>query len=166
MNVDVSSKQILRKTLLAQRRKINADQARHAGNAVAAQLEGLLDWGGIRSVHIYHSLPGLGEVSTEPVVDWLMKTHPHIEITVGDVTPRAAFPQQQFDVIFVPVVGFDRGGFRLGLGGGWYDRWLATQPGATTIGLAYAWSEVDTLPCEPHDIALDFIVTDAKNILY
>lgn len=67
---------------------------------------------------------------------------------------------KQYDLIIVPIVGFDKDNYRLGLGGGWYDRFLADQPRAQTIGLAYTLCEVDILPHESHDISLDKIITE------
>ncbi|QDQ85674.1 5-formyltetrahydrofolate cyclo-ligase [Paraburkholderia megapolitana] len=68
------------------------------------------------------------------------------------------------DLLFVPCVGFDAHGYRLGYGGGYYDRTLAAWPGArkpVTIGIAYEACRIDTLQREAHDIPLDAIVTDA-----
>ena len=64
----------------------------------------------------------------------------------------------------VPGLAFTRGGKRLGYGGGWYDRFLASAPkGAVKIGVAYSFQIVDDLPAEPHDIQLtDNVKGDAK----
>ena len=67
------------------------------------------------------------------------------------------------DVVLVPCVGFTREGFRLGYGGGYFDRWLALHPGVTTIGLA--WSGAEThFPVEAHDRALTLILTERELI--
>ncbi|MCK0128554.1 5-formyltetrahydrofolate cyclo-ligase [Erythrobacter sp. F6033] len=66
------------------------------------------------------------------------------------------------DVLFVPLVGFTADGDRLGQGGGHYDRWLSEHPGRMTVGLAWDAQLCDTLPTEPHDIALDAIVTPTR----
>jgi len=67
------------------------------------------------------------------------------------------------DVVLVPCVGFTREGFRLGYGGGYFDRWLAQHPGVTTIGLA--WSGAEThFPVEAHDRALTVILTERELI--
>ena len=153
-----AEKEALRKKLLTRRRQVTSAQARAAGENIAVQLVGLRDWTKVKSVHVYESLLSLGEVDTKPIIEWLMHTQPHIAITIGISAPSSPLPEGKFDVIFVPVLGFDRDGFRLGMGGGWYDRWLVTQPQAYTIGLAYAWAEVKNMPHDPHDIALDVVI--------
>ncbi len=66
------------------------------------------------------------------------------------------------DVLFVPLVGFTADLDRLGQGGGHYDRWLAQHPGRIAIGLAWDAQLAETLPVEPHDIALDAVVTPTR----
>ncbi len=66
------------------------------------------------------------------------------------------------DVLFVPLVGFTADGDRLGQGGGHYDRWLAEHPGRMAIGLAWDVQLCDSLPTEPHDIALDAVITPSR----
>ncbi|PXW22326.1 5-formyltetrahydrofolate cyclo-ligase [Paraburkholderia caballeronis] len=71
------------------------------------------------------------------------------------------------DLLLVPCVGFDADGYRLGYGGGYYDRTLAAWSGATppvTIGIAYDACRIATglLEREAHDLPLDAIVTDAS----
>ncbi|MEM7546832.1 MAG: 5-formyltetrahydrofolate cyclo-ligase [Pseudomonadota bacterium] len=71
------------------------------------------------------------------------------------------------EVLIVPLVGWDRQGWRLGYGGGFYDRTLeglrGTRP-TVAIGFAYAAQEVRTVPTEPTDQRLDAIVTEAETV--
>ncbi|MDQ0465130.1 5-formyltetrahydrofolate cyclo-ligase [Caulobacter ginsengisoli] len=71
------------------------------------------------------------------------------------------------DLILVPLLAFDRRGHRLGYGQGHFDRTLEAlrKTGAiTAVGLAYAGQEVAGLPDEPHDQALDAILTEKEYI--
>ncbi len=71
------------------------------------------------------------------------------------------------DILLVPLLAFDRAGYRLGYGGGFYDRTLADlKPRKTVvaIGVAYAAQEVDFVPRGPHDEPLDFIMTELEVI--
>jgi len=70
-------------------------------------------------------------------------------------------PEVQPGIVIAPLVGFDRQGFRLGYGGGFFDRTLARlAPRPLVIGLGYASSALDTIFPQPHDIGMDWIVTD------
>jgi 5-formyltetrahydrofolate cyclo-ligase len=65
------------------------------------------------------------------------------------------------DVLLIPLLAFDAQGTRLGYGGGFYDRTLASLATKRAIGIAYAGQEVDELPCHDHDHPLDAVVTEA-----
>jgi 5-formyltetrahydrofolate cyclo-ligase len=68
------------------------------------------------------------------------------------------------EVLIVPLLAFDRRGYRLGYGGGYYDRTLESlrsKGPVTAIGYAWAAQETDAVPLEPTDQPLDLIVTDA-----
>ena len=77
-------------------------------------------------------------------------------------TRRAA----HLDAMFIPLVGFDRMGNRLGMGAGFYDRSLAglRRPKPMLIGIAFSSQEVNHLPTDPWDIPLDYIVTNREII--
>jgi 5-formyltetrahydrofolate cyclo-ligase len=62
--------------------------------------------------------------------------------------------------LLVPLVGFDRQGYRLGYGGGYYDRTLAAMPGRPlAIGVGFEQALLDTIHPQPHDVPMDVIVT-------
>ncbi len=64
-------------------------------------------------------------------------------------------------LLFVPCVGYGPGGYRLGYGGGFYDRTLASlQPKPFTVGLGYGPGFIDDFEPEPHDVPLDAILND------
>ncbi|MCO5119399.1 MAG: 5-formyltetrahydrofolate cyclo-ligase [Burkholderiaceae bacterium] len=65
------------------------------------------------------------------------------------------------DVVIVPCVGFGDAGWRLGYGGGYYDRTLAGLA-AITVGIAYEEGGLPGLRPEPHDVALGFVVTQER----
>ena len=64
--------------------------------------------------------------------------------------------------LLIPPVGFDAQGYRLGYGGGYFDRTLAgMQPAPLKIGVGFELSRLPTIRPQAHDIAMDFIVTEA-----
>lgn len=69
------------------------------------------------------------------------------------------------DVVLVPLLAFDRQGYRLGWGGGYYDRTLEAlrqRRRVVAVGTAFAGQEVDNLPRGPHDQPVDWMVTEVK----
>jgi 5,10-methenyltetrahydrofolate synthetase len=64
------------------------------------------------------------------------------------------------DIVLMPPVGFDAIGYRLGYGGGYYDRTLAAMsPQPLKVGVAYELSRIETIQPQPHDIPMDYVVT-------
>ena len=66
------------------------------------------------------------------------------------------------DVVLVPCLGYTRSGFRLGYGGGYYDRWLALHPHVTAVGIAWSRTELrdEELVPQAHDQPLMLVVTE------
>jgi 5,10-methenyltetrahydrofolate synthetase len=65
--------------------------------------------------------------------------------------------------LLVPCLGFSAEGYRLGYGGGYYDRTLEAAPRPYTLGIAYACQQAQFAHA-PHDVALDVIVTEATRV--
>ncbi|HTH75758.1 MAG TPA: 5-formyltetrahydrofolate cyclo-ligase [Trinickia sp.] len=178
------SKAELRKRLLLTRREAAATAA--AGESLAAHLGDALTRFAPHTVGFYWPLAG--EFDARAIVgEWLaqdmrrqaalpvvaMKGHalrfhawtPDAPMRIGHhriPEPDATQPVLP-DLLLVPCVGFDEDGYRLGYGGGYYDRTLAAWPGAArpvTLGIAYEACRA-ALPREVHDVPLDAIVTDA-----
>ncbi|CCO23124.1 5-formyltetrahydrofolate cyclo-ligase [Maridesulfovibrio hydrothermalis] len=76
--------------------------------------------------------------------------------------PDAVLP----DIIVVPGVGFDRRGYRIGFGGGYYDRFLARpqKEGFLSVGVCYSFQLVEGFPVEPWDKAVQVVCTDKDMI--
>lgn len=74
---------------------------------------------------------------------------------------RKCIPFENVGVWIVPGLAFTPEGARLGYGGGWYDRMmLKASPESKKIGVCYDFQIVDSIPSEPHDLAVDAIATD------
>lgn len=71
----------------------------------------------------------------------------------------------ELDVVLVPGIAFDRAGYRLGQGKGYYDRLLSQiSEACLLVGLAFDMQLVERVPVESHDVALDLIVTESQVI--
>ena len=85
---------------------------------------------------------------------------------IGEPQGSKSLGARWLDVVFVPLVGFDRRGVRLGAGGGFYDRAFAFRHlrgvwhAPRLVGLAYAFQEVDRIDAAAHDVLMDAVVTE------
>ena len=70
---------------------------------------------------------------------------------------------EDIDLVLVPALCYDRRGFRLGMGGGYYDRWLEHYHGAT-VGLCRQGLLYDHLPVLPHDRPVDLVITPEHSL--
>ena len=135
-------------------------------------LEGELD---IRL--LLHQIHAQGHPIGLPVVKgkgqplFFRRWSPGIALVQGSfkvMTPPEGAPEIEPEVLLVPLLAFDHAGFRLGYGGGFYDRTLElhrhrAQSGrpVIAIGIAFAAQETEELPRGPFDQRLDWIVTEA-----
>ncbi len=179
-------KAALRARARAVREQVDVNQARAARDAVAKALIEVIDWSKARLLLAY--APVRGEVDPSGVVEafWgrgLSVAFPTVDPAgkrlvpkrvlsfaelvpgaYGIPSPPASSPEVaawEIDVVLVPGLAFDRRGYRLGYGGGYYDRFLPLlRPGALKVGLAYARLLWEELPAEEHDQAVDWVVTE------
>ena len=120
----------------------------------------------------------LGKSVCVPRVEIARKTMNAVEITsfddeamdsdaLGVRAPKVGqeIPHEEIDLVIVPGVAFDMRGFRLGRGGGYYDRYLARFPRSTaTIGVCFDIQFVEKVPTEPTDITVHAIVSDRRAV--
>lgn len=88
-----------------------------------------------------------------------------LRASYGPLEPAAGAPAdpREFDAVIAPGLAFDRDGYRLGHGGGHFDRYLAAlRPDAARIGVAFALQIVDEVPHGARDEPLDVVVTDQE----
>ena len=126
-----------------------------------------------------------GEFDAQPLVSLLIKRGwraampivqaPDTPMTFRDWTPGVPMGADRYgipipaegralvpDIVLLPLVAFDNQGFRLGYGGGYFDRTLATLvPRPLSIGVGFEIARVKDIHPQEHDIRLDAIVTEA-----
>ena len=159
---ELESKEALRRRFKALRRLVLPQERERASREIAETLLASVPWATVHALHIYRAVPSWGEVDTEPIVLGVRAAFPGVEIVYPGATRSEPLPEPKFDLIVVPILAFDSDRYRLGLGAGFYDRFLAGQLQALKFGLAYRWALYpQQLPREPHDIRLDRIFTDA-----
>ena len=137
--------------------------------------------GGVREIFLYNAFGD--EFRTEGIKTWLLRHHYGVSVPAvegremlavrvsadteyerdafGIGTPRERIPvdKHAISLALVPGLAFDRHGFRIGYGGGYYDRFLADSA-AVRVGLCYEFQITEEVPREPHDLAMDWILTE------
>lgn len=176
----------LRRNLLSDRAAISDDVRNLASEAITNRLKQAIDWRSVVTLHCYLSVGQKHEVNTAEFLDWLTQTFNDVSLFVPVVSeqklrsavfdmqtklrttsrgifepqaPKFADDNMQFDVIIVPMLGFNEDGYRVGYGAGFYDKFLAGQSEAVKVGLCYENGKSEFTP-EQHDVPLDVIVTE------
>lgn len=169
-----------RERLIAQRRALDGDLRRVGDAAIIGHLDAILGPVAERIVSLYwpfRAEPDLrgwaGDIIARggrvalPVV--VRKAAPLIFRAwapggalipgIWNIPVPAAGDEVAPDVVIAPVVGFDPACYRLGYGGGFFDRTLAELPQALAIGVGYSEAVIPTIHPQPHDIPMRTIVT-------
>ena len=181
------SKAAARTYFLEQRNSLNAAQIEQWSLDIANQVTSLPLWKS-DIFHLFLSIPQKNEVDTEPLLTllqgkdksivcpkmigpnqlqhFLLTDQTKIEIHSWGIPEPAggiAIEPDQIDVVFVPLLGFDRQGNRVGYGGGYYDRFLSQcRKDTLRIGLSFFDPLPEISPVEPSDIPLHYAVTPQK----
>ncbi len=163
-------KDSIRERLKSSRLKRPDDKRLDLSRGICDRLQ-QLDWSHLKSVHFFESIDRLGEVDISGFIGSLQSAQPQLQLyTSRKISGKWRIVNCQkehvvekritFDVIIVPMLGFDRALNRIGYGGGYYDRLLADQPQAQKIGVCFASDQVKRVPIEGHDVAMDIIITE------
>ncbi|HEX5455891.1 MAG TPA: 5-formyltetrahydrofolate cyclo-ligase [Candidatus Saccharimonadales bacterium] len=182
----MEDKRSLRLAMLGAKMRLDKKQVDELSDKAVKRLIEFIDWNNLKTVHTYIPITANNELDSRPLIDYLRKNHPDIEIYLPKLDGFARFdpdtkidenrlgiPEPEgeklkghigFDLIIVPIIGFDRRGYRLGYGAGYYDRFLAEHKCKNIVGLAYSISEISAVPDEPHDKKMQVIVTDKEII--
>ena len=176
--------------MLVRRTSVDDAERRAWSKRIEDRLAGLDVWRDAAVVHTYvGAVPG--EVATRgivaralregktvvcPRVRWKPRGLDSFAVgSLGELTessrglwepdPRRAAPVDdgELDLVLVPGIAFDRRGWRIGFGAGLYDRFLAGVA-APRVALAFSLQIQDSLPVEPHDEPVDWIVTEGETI--
>ncbi|MFN0263097.1 5-formyltetrahydrofolate cyclo-ligase [Tepidamorphus sp. 3E244] len=171
-----------RKRLLDQRLEGTAEHRRELAGRIAENLEA--EFGDVSGKTISFYWPLKGEPDLRPlmahviasggacalpvVVERNTPLHFHswapgesLEKGFWNIPVPRDVHEVQPDIVLAPVVGFDAGCFRLGYGGGYFDRTLASlTERPRVVGVGYAAARIETIYPLPHDIALDVVVTE------
>lgn len=118
-------------------------------------------WGLGKTVALPRVVPGTRQMRwyTVDSLDGLERSSFGVEEPAADPTREVTPRDFRTPIALVPGLAFDRAGYRLGYGGGFYDTFLPVFPG-TSIGLCRAAQLVDHLPHDPRDMPVDLVVAE------
>jgi 5-formyltetrahydrofolate cyclo-ligase len=174
--VIAEEKQSLRREARRKLESFPKIRSRVAGMEILGHLALWLEWHRSRTVCLYCALPSepelltpwptgkkvsLPRVSGEDLkLHYTQSAEELVEGKFGNLEPKANAPKAPFqaDFILVPGLAFDPSGGRLGRGAGYYDR-LLTKFEGVRVGVCFSELLVDQVPCETHDIRMDFVLT-------
>ncbi len=176
-------KRALRRRVRAVRDALSSEERARRSEAVATNLFALPEVSGASTVMAFWSFGS--EIDTQPIIRRLadegrrvalprVERHQMLAVTYrpGDPVTEASFgameptdgevvPPEALDVVIAPGLAFDRLGYRVGYGGGFYDRLLRrTRPDAVKVGVCFAVQVVDEVPHRRGDWHVDLVVTD------
>jgi 5-formyltetrahydrofolate cyclo-ligase len=161
----------LRQALKKSRLEMTDAEHTLKSRAIVERLIKLVDWSKVGVVHYFEPIRRLLEVDISGLVTTLEDDYPDIQLFTPRlidgvwqmVSIKAKKPPASFDVIIVPALGFDpKSLHRIGYGGGYYDKFLATQPKAKKIGVCFETGKTNRIPTEPHDVPMDTIITEQE----
>src|SRR5579875_3027955 len=144
---------------------VPAEQRRLWGGAIEERLRALL--AGRRGLRLGVYWPFKAEFDPRPLIDWLIAEGSAVALpALVDGVWGIPVPQRREivipDAVLAPLVGFDEAGYRLGYGGGYFDRTLAALvPKPLAIGVGFELARLPTIHPQPFDVPMDFIVTEA-----
>jgi 5-formyltetrahydrofolate cyclo-ligase len=150
------------KTLMrdsARRKRDDAAKNGQIGAALAANIEAAI------SIPITAIMSGFWPIGSEADIMPTLAKYDSLgcALTLPIVVGRNTAEELRPDVLLVPLLAFDRAGYRLGYGGGYYDRTLrglrALKP-IVAIGVGFAAQEMPKMPRGPDDEPVDWIVTE------
>jgi 5-formyltetrahydrofolate cyclo-ligase len=177
-----------RATLLGMRQAISLDERARAAEIIAGKLDlivamhrvgtiglywpikqevNLMAWAGMleRQGHLRLSLPVV-VTPKAPLEYWRWTSGDDLARGIWNIPVPAQRDVVRPDLLLAPLVGFDQAKYRLGYGGGYFDRTLGSlSPRPIVVGVGYDFSALDTIFPQPHDIPMDGILTEHRDML-
>ena len=165
------NKPALRLQLKQARQGLSETERLALSHQICERLEAI-DWSDVHTIHCFEPIAALNEVDVLPFMKKLHITYPTTQLYTSkridgnwqtvSWQKHITTDKKQFDIVIVPMLGFDAYLHRIGYGGGYYDRFLATQTQAKKIGVCFELGKLQHIPTESHDISLDIIATESR----
>ncbi|MCE7067521.1 5-formyltetrahydrofolate cyclo-ligase [Dyadobacter sp. CY326] len=185
----------LRQEYLKKRQSLMLEDVAHANDQIAANLWNLLTDKEINTLHTFLPQRNATEVNTWKIISIVRECFPKVQIAVPYIIPgtkemqhyilkhdtplienRWRIPEpdpvqaqwitaDELDAVLIPLLAFDMNGFRVGYGGGYYDRFLSQcRPNALKIGLSFFSSANKISDLDEYDVPMNVCIT--PDIIY
>jgi 5-formyltetrahydrofolate cyclo-ligase len=186
---------MLRQQFKAYRNRLSEQSLKQHSQQILRQVTNFKPFRQSRHIAFYHAVHG--EIDPKPLLDTALRSGktPYLPILRRDsriglwfapyhhnskliqnrfgipepvVTHRQLIKPWALDMVFVPLVAFDRHGHRLGMGGGYYDRTFAFKlqrshlTGPKMVGIAHDLQYRDSIESNPWDVPLDNVITETQ----
>ncbi len=184
------NKELIRKNILEKREMLSDENKCALLQSVIDQM-GNYDFSKIKTVHIYLPIKQKNEIDTFPIIHFLRLIAPHVRIVIprsnfktfemqniicddntilsennyGIMEPvdGTIVPYQEIDMVICPLLTFDKKGYRVGYGKGFYDRFLTEcREDVIKIGLSYFEPIEEIADIETHDVKLNYAISPSK----
>lgn len=192
MIMGLAARHTIRQETLRARDLLSSETRREKSRAITTRLRQLEEFRATRLLFVYVNFRS--EAETLPLIRECLRQNMRIAVPRTLVTKKRLIPYEihepekdlapgycqipeplisrtmqidpaRIDTIILPGSAFDLSGGRLGYGGGYYDRFLASEaPGALRIAIAYDLQVVEALPLEPHDQRVHYLLTESRTL--
>lgn len=186
---DHSKKSVLRRTYLDKRKAVSELELININDKILDLIKSKIDLSKIKYVHIFLPIKKYKEINTLPIIDYLRAQGKKIVVSKsgletndmshylldnnteleknkwGILEPKNGeqIPEEKLDLVFIPLLVFDKKGNRIGYGKGYYDKFLAKcSENCIKIGLSH-FPPIDFISgMEPMDVSLDYGICPTK----
>lgn len=181
------TKQQLRKTYLEKRQSLSEAEYGQLNFQLYQNFFSSIDLSFVKVMHVFLAITSKKEVDTWLIIDRIRREFPHIRISIPKVNPAKnelenfffeglhqlktngwgiqepsqGIPTEteKIDFVLVPLLVFDKQGYRIGYGKGYYDEFLSRcKPSTKKVGISL-FPPLDSIPTEAHDVRMDRCVT-------
>lgn len=181
----------IRQRILTKRRNLDKSYVENVSKKIYQRLKNISEYQKARTIMFYVSKDN--EVETHKMIEDTIKIGKHVCVPYTDRLNKRIYPvmikdlekdlelgsfgvlepkkknktdTNFIDLIITPGIAFDKDGYRLGWGKGYYDRFLGETGKVPKIGLAFEFQIVPKLPRDRHDIPVDMVITEKRLIKF
>lgn len=178
------AKKEIREMILKKRLDLDEEKYEEYSQKIVEKLRNQIQKMDFDSIALYY--PINKEVDVLPLIEELLKTQKKVylpkvlgkQMKMGRVKSLDRLIKSKFnipepiddefsskiDLYIIPAIAYDFNGYRIGYGGGYYDRYFLQNPKTYLIGVVFNFQLIDSVPIHPHDLQADLIMTEKKEI--